>query len=219
VTPEYIASKLSLLPQFEVTAIHRGGGKQGVSARLEGTFSKPMPVEEQGANLFLQDLRFMDGLLLAYCKDSWARSIEVYENAWIEILESEILDSSLAFFGNYDRRRLNLVINPAIVWIKEEFAPRPALQQNVIGTDGKSYRQLREYQAGMEIPSGASVIEVAWDHEHCIFCLNRINQENIGYSSHHDGEGDGEWACDWCYKHAIQNHDPRPLLIPYVERH
>jgi hypothetical protein len=168
-TPEYIASRLSLLPQFEVAMIHRAG-KQGVSARLEGYFSEVIPAGEQGANLFLYDLRYMEGLLVATGEPGLARSVEVGEYAWADILEHEILGTHLAFFGNYDRRRLNLVIKTAIVWTIEDFKPRPALESYVVGTDGKPYRKTQEYRRGMAIPDGSRVVESEWDHEHCIFC-------------------------------------------------
>ncbi len=47
--PEYIASRLALLPHFEVASI------EGES--LVGFFSEPMPGDAFSANLFLPDLR------------------------------------------------------------------------------------------------------------------------------------------------------------------
>jgi len=215
--PNYIASKLSLLPQFEVVSIGHRTEKHGRVALLSGYFSSPVGEEEQGANLFLSDMRFLDGLLLPAKADESLRVIEAGGYSWSDIYERDVVGKRLAFFSNYDRRRLNLVLNPEIVWEPVEFHPRKAIQSYVIGTDGKSRCRLTEYKEGAQLQADEMIVEAAWDHEHCIFCWNKIDSENLGYTSQHKEWGD-EWACEWCYKNSVAPHDPCPLLIPYAAR-
>lgn len=216
-TPEYIASKLSLLPQFEVVSIGHRTEKQGRVALLSGYFSSPVSGEEQGANLFLPDMRFLNGLLLAAEASGSLRTVEAGGYSWSDIYENEVVGKSLAFFSNYDRRRLNLVLNPEILWVSVDFHPLKAIQSYIIGTDGKSYRRLIEYKEDTQLQEGETIVEGSWDHEHCIFCWNKIDSENIGYTSQHEDWGD-EWACKWCYEQAVSPHDPYPLLLSYGAR-
>jgi len=216
VTPEYIASKLSLLPQFEVVSLDRRTGKQGGVTFLKGYFSRSVGNDEQGANLFLPDLRFLDGKLAAVDEGEHLRTIQVDEHSWSDIYEREVVDANLAMFSNYDARRLNLVLDPDIKWSKVDFQPRKAIQARIIGTDGKPYRRLSIYVEGRPLKAGESIVEAGWDHEHCIFCWTTINSENTGYTTaNHPTD---EWLCEWCYSHAVQPHDPRPLLTPYKDR-
>jgi hypothetical protein len=214
VTPEYITSKLSLLPQFEVVSLnHREKGRVTI---LQGYFSSPIGNEEQGANLFLPDLRFLDGLLTSANQGEHLRTIQTGGYSWSEIYEREVLGTHLAFFSNYDARHLKLALDPEIVWNKSNFVPRMAIQTHMIGTDGKPYRCLSPYEEGTPLKEGESIVEAGWDHEHCVFCWRTIDLENVGYSG--SSNDDEEWACDWCYRQAIEPHDPRPLLLPYKSR-
>jgi hypothetical protein len=216
VTPDYIASKLSLLPQFEVVSLDHRTGKQGSVTFLKGYFSPSVGNYEQGANLFLPDLRFLDGLLAAANDHEHLRTIKVDEYSWSDIYEREVVGANLAFFSNYDARRLKLVLDPDITWSKVDFQPRKAIQAHIIGTDGQPYTRRSVYEEGRQLKEGESIVEGAWNHEHCIFCWNTINSENIGYNSKNDQSD--EWVCEWCYSHAVQPHDPRPLLTPYKDR-
>jgi hypothetical protein len=161
-------------------------------------------------------MRFLDGQLFAAATDE-ERTIEVNPYSWSEVSEHGIVGTSLAFFSNYDPRRLNLVLDPDIVWQEVDYQPRKAIQSYIIGTDGKSYRRTTEYKEGTQLDVGETIVEGSWDHEHCIFCWNKIDSENIGYNSKHEVWGD-EWVCEWCYEKAVNPHDPRPLLIPYAAR-
>jgi hypothetical protein len=214
VTSDYIASKLCLLPQFEVVSIDHKAGKQGTVAVLNGYFSVPISDEEQGANLFLDDVRFLEGLLTAVDESDSFRTIEAGRYGWSDIREDEVIGAKLAFFSNYDARRLRLVIDSEIVWTKVDFRPRKAVQAQVYGTDGKPYRRLSMYREGMKLKSGETIVDSGWNHEHCVFCLGTIDAGNIGFNS----EKDGEWVCEWCYRNAVSLLDPRPLLIPYRDR-
>jgi hypothetical protein len=182
---------------------------------LNGYFSLPVSNEEQGANLFLPDLRFLDGLLNAVDDGEILRTIEVENYSWSDIYEREVVGATLAFFGNHDARRLRLVLDPKIRWSKVNFQPQKAVQTHVIGTDGQRYRKLSQYEEGRQLVEGESIVKGSWDHEHCVFCWNTINSENAGYKSESPDE---EWTCEWCYEHAIATHDPRSLLIPYKRR-
>jgi hypothetical protein len=213
-TPEYIASRLSLLPQFEVVSIGRKTTGDGEVAILNGYFSIPVGDEEQRGNLFLDDVRFLETTVTASDDGDSYRTVEAGGYGWGDIRESEVVGANLAFFSSYDARRLRLVIDPDITWTKVDFRPKKAVQSRVIGTDRKPYRRLSMYREGMKVKEGESIVESAWDHEHCVFCLNRIDDEHIGYNS----EGDGEWVCEWCYLNAVHPRDPRPLLTPYKSR-
>jgi hypothetical protein len=214
VTSDYIASKLCLLPQFEVVSLDHKAGKQGRVAVLNGYFSTPISDEEQGTNLFLDDLRFLEGLLTAVDESDSFRTIEAGGYGWEEIRKDEVVGAKLAFFGNYDARRLRLAIDPEIAWTKVDFQPRKAVQALVTGTDGKPYRRLSMYREGMKLKKGETIVDSGWSHEHCIFCLNTIDGEYIGFNS----TKDGEWVCEWCYRNAVFPHDPRPLLTHYSDR-
>jgi hypothetical protein len=216
VEPEYIATKLAVLPQFEVVSHDYRTGKHGRLTLLNGYFSLPVSNEERGAHLFLTDLRFLDGALKAVNDGEILRTIEVENYSWSDIYEHEVMGASLAFFGSYDARRLKLVLDPDILWSKVDFQSQKAVQARIIGTDGKPYLQLSPYEEGRQLIEGESIVEGAWDHEHCVFCWNTINSETAGYKSESPDE---DWTCEWCYKHAVAPHDPRPLLIPYKSRY
>jgi hypothetical protein len=217
VTPEYIASKLSLLPQFEVVSLDHRTGETGRVNILQGYFSSPISNKEQAANLFLSDLRFLDGLLIAADQREHLRTVEAGGYCWSDIYEREVLGAHLAFFGNYDARHLRLAIDPDILWTRIDFRPHKALAKHFIDKDGKRWQKLSEYMEGNAIPDGAWLVDEGWDHEHCIFCLNRIDRETPGYKSHHEVYGD-EWTCQWCFRNSVEQHDPRPLLIRYTGR-
>ncbi len=133
--PEYIASKLALLPQFEVESLGRRTGEYGRLTLLSGYFSEDVGNDENGAYLYLPDLRFLDGLLLAATEGDFLRTIEVSGYSWSDISERGIVGTTLAFFGAHDSRRLELVIEPESNWTKAEFKPQKAIQSYIIGTD------------------------------------------------------------------------------------
>jgi len=213
-TPEYIASKLALLPQFKVISIDHESEEQGLDILLTGEFSNPIASDELGATLFSLDLRTIYGTILAEINGETHRRFQQRQYWPTDISLDELTNGSLTYFGAYDERHLRLALDPEIVWTKIHYAPRPALQSRVIGTDGKPLRKLTEYIEGELVPEGSTVIDGGWDHEHCIFCSKKINSGNVGYHS----AMENKWACTWCYQNAVEPHDPRPLVIPYKDR-
>ncbi len=159
----------------------------------------------------------MGGLLLAASEEQVGRRIKDVQVMYGEISESEMLSQHFSFFGANDLRHLHLVLDPEIQWEKIDFLPHKALAKHFIDRDGKQWREISEYTEGNSIPDGAWLVDEGRDHEHCIFCSNRIDKEVPGYKSHHEMYGD-EWACQWCYRHSVELHDPRPLLFPYKSR-
>jgi len=164
----------------------------------------------------MPDLRSIHGLLLATPGEQEVRR---FEQHWTtaDIPEEELLSSDLYYFGAYQQRELYLTLDPEIHWIEVKFTSKKALQSQIIGTDGKSYRKTELHIGGDTIPEGSVVVEGAWDHEHCIFCMHRIDEGHIGYTSTTTYWA-GEWACAWCYRNAVKPHDPRPLLTNYADR-
>lgn len=216
-TAEYIAAKFSLLPRFKVERLERESGDSATtSIALIGRFSKPVGLSDQGSSLYLPDLRSIHGLLLASPGEQETRR---FEQDWTtaDISDEELLTLDLYYFGAYHLRELYLALDPEILWMEVNFTPRKALQSQITGTDGKSYRKMELYREGDVVPEGSIVVEGAWDHEHCNFCMNRIDAEHIGYTST-TTDWAGDWACAWCYRNAVEPHDPRPLLTPYKDR-
>ena len=87
-----------------------------------------------------------------------------------------------------------------------EFKPTKAVQSWFIGTDGMRYRKLSEFKHEMNLQPGESIVEGAWDHEHCVFCWENIDSEHPGFAS------DEEWVCESCFKNAVEPHNPRALI-------
>jgi len=216
VTPEYIASKLSLLPQFEVDSIDPVTVKLDRGFTLRGVFSERVS-EEGGASLFLSDLRYLfSGSLLP--ATSSLREIEFPDGTDFEVDLAEIIGKKLAYFGSsYDRRHMDLVLNPEIHWEEVHFQSHVALAEHYVDEDGKRWIKRSEFVEGTEVPKDAWLEEGGWDHEHCVFCWNTIDFEHIGYKSKH-GTYEGQWVCKWCYENAVRNHDPRPLISDYADR-
>lgn len=216
-TPDYIASKLSLLPRFQVEQLDLGTKKYGGGFTLRGRFTEPMSEEECGASLFLNDLRYLFSGTISPSSSS-LREVEFSDGSDFEISLEEIRSEQLTYFGAaYDRRHIILVLDPEIQWEKIDFHPQKALAKQFIDRDGKQWNELSEYREGETIPDGAWLVDEGWDHEHCVFCWNKIDREHYGYRSHHDTFGN-EWACQWCYDNAVENHNPRPLISNYKER-
>ena len=215
-TPEYIALKLSLLPQFEVANVDPVTVKFGSGFTLRGTFSESVP-EEGGASLFLPDLRYLfSGSMLP--ATSLLREIEFPDRTDFEVNLAEIIGKKLAYFGaSYDRRHVSLALDPEIEWEEVHFQPHLALAEHYIDKEGKEWTKRSEFVEGTEVPKGAWLEEGGWDHEHCVFCWNTIDAEHTGYKSQH-GTYEGEWVCKWCYENTIKNHDPRPLISDYKDR-
>jgi hypothetical protein len=216
-TPEYIASKLSLLPRFHVERLDQGTKKHGGGFTLTGKFSEPVDTAEGGASLFLQDLRYLySGSISA--STSSVREIEFVDGADFEVSLEELKNNQLTYFGaTYDRRHITLVLDSEIQWEKIDFQPYKALAEHFTDQDGKRLRKLSAYTEGDQIPDGAWLVEEGWDHEHCVFCWDKIDNEHFGYRSHHDVY-ENEWVCQWCYSHAVSKHDPRPLISNYKDR-
>jgi hypothetical protein len=190
-TPEYIASKLALLPQFNVSSIDREPKEQGKGFTLWGSFSEPVGREDQTAILYLSDSRIVEGLLLSAPEEQTVRQID---DAWTtcgDIPEIEILTQRFSYFGANDPRRLRLVIDPAIQWDEVEFEPSNAIESRIIGTDGEAYLRRVPCQEGTALVEGELIVEGSWDHEHCVFCWSRIDIDNSGYHSEHSRE----WVC------------------------
>lgn len=214
-TPEYIAAKLTLLPRFKVETLERNPHDETALVVLSGRFTEPVSISDQTANFYLPDLRSIYGLLLAATGEQESRR---FEQQWAtDIADSELLSSDLHYFASYQHRELYLVLDPEIDWTEVNFTPQRALQSSIIGTDGQRYTKIELYHEGDPIPEGSKVVESGWDHEHCNFCGIKIDSENVGYTSR-SSDWAGEWACAWCYRNAVEPHDPRPLLIDYVDR-
>lgn len=182
---------------------------------LQGTFSKPMGHAVTASSLLLPDSRYIYGTLLE--GNSALRSIKIGPSWTMDVQVEEIPGKTFAYFGAYSPFDLHLVIDPEIVWSRITFEPQPALATRVIGTDGQFYRQTREWSENRPVPEGSALIPAGWDHEHCKFCFTRIGEGDIGYRSTGEDYGN-EWACEWCYEHAISPHDPSPLLTDYKSR-
>jgi hypothetical protein len=216
-TSEYIASKLSLLPQFEVETIDHDLEKQGKGMTLIGTFSEPVGYEDQTVNFFLPDMRYIHGLLLAAPEGQEIRYFKHDANWPTDIAETELLSKSLPYVGSYDARHIELAFNPDFKWEEIRFSEQKSIQCKVIGTDGLAYRKWIKYEEGAEIPEGSTIVENGWNHEHCAFCWRHIDPGDIGYASRHE-YWKHEWACLWCYTHIVTPHDLRPIFTPFESR-
>jgi hypothetical protein len=216
-TPEYIASRLSLLPQFNVEIIDHEPEKQGKGMTLIGTLSEPIGDDDQTANFFLPDMRYIHGTLLAAPEGQTMRRFEHDANWPTDITEAELLSRRLSYMGSYDARHIELAFDPDFKWEEIRFSEQESIQCKVIGTDGRSYRKWTKYEEGAELPEGSTIVEKGWDHEHCTFCWRHIDPGDIGYASRNE-YWKHEWACSWCYTHIVEPHDLRLIFTPFGSR-
>jgi hypothetical protein len=176
-----------------------------------------MSEEEGGASLFLNDLRYLFSGTISP-SSSPLREVEFSDGSDFEISLEELKSEQLTYFGAaYDRRHITLALDPEIQCEKIDFQPSKALAQHFIDQNGKQWRKLSAFTEGDQIPDGAWLVDEGWDHEHCVFCWDKIDDDHPGYRSHHDTY-DNEWACQWCYDNAVKNNDPRPLISNYKDR-
>ena len=206
-TPAYIAEKLSMLPRFTVESIDREPGHLRFGMSLTGAVSHDPGPWERCMCLYWSNLDFFDGMMKAVGADARRRIVEGAP-ASTEQKSVVAVGQELAMFP-YDLRRLKLVIDPDLAWQRIDFTPTKALFERVTGTNGEALRRWTEYHDGDPVPEGAWIEEGAWDHEHCVFCSGKIDEENEGYMC--DAEGVKEWVCADCYRDAVVPHDPTAL--------
>jgi hypothetical protein len=221
VTPEYIASKLSQLPQFKVEFIDHELEKYGRGTTLLGKFSEPVLSTEQLVHFYLPDLRNIRGKLLASPEGDCVRL--VYDaDPEPEITESELLTEYLAYCGGNFKQRVELALDPTINWTEQRVPPEASLEKvRFQDEDGQTHFIHLERFGGGSLPEGSTIVELDWNHKHCSFCWERIESGEIGYVGNVRPEREDwgkDWVCTWCYRNAVEPHDLRPLLIPRTAR-
>jgi hypothetical protein len=158
-TPEYIASKLALLPRFKVVSIDHESEEQGLDLLLVGSFSTPVELHEQGATLFTKDLRTIYGTLLEATSEDRFRTFRQRPHYPTDIPLDELQHGHLAFFADYDERHLRLVLDLDYVWEEISYSARPEIHSRVLGTDGIPLRKLEEFIEGTPVPDGSTIVE------------------------------------------------------------
>jgi hypothetical protein len=223
-TPEYIASKLSLLPQFKVEVIDHEPEKYGRGKTLLGRFSEPplLDGKDYRASFFLPDLRDICGRLHEGPDSANICLFQQHENWTSKITDAELLTETITYFGHYDKNHIELALDPAISWSEDRVPPDTSLEKvRFEDQDGKTHFIPLECFKGEPLPKGSTIIESDWSHRHCSFCWERTESGEIGYvgNSHPEREDLGkDWVCTWCFRNAVQPHDLRPLLIPRAAR-
>jgi hypothetical protein len=214
---QLVTAALSKQPHFTIEKFERGEGlwNWGEVVRLIGSASESLPTENQSVCLYFLNNEFASGVLLESEGDTWYRTIQVGMVDFERFSDSLRLGTLLAIFP-YDRRRLDLVVDPELRWQEVTYSPHLAFTQQVVGADVKSYKQLTPYNEGDPLPPGATIEEGGWDHEHCVFCWGKIDAEHNGYNSEPDNQG--EWVCKWRYQNGVMKHDLRAFWIPYEAR-
>jgi ribosomal protein L24E len=219
VISDYIASKLSQLPQFRIEDIDHGPEKYGRGKQMIGRFSEPPNSEfDWMTELFLPDLRNICGTLYPAPEGDLLRLFQQHDHWPSDIADEELLSKPLAYLGRHTKFQIKLSLDPEIDW-QEQPVPSESNLEKVRFTDADGRVQLLPLVCfeGATLPQGATVFQSDWSHRHCDFCIQRIESGEKGHLTVLPN-GAETWICSWCFRNVVSARDLKPLLISVESR-
>jgi len=213
---------LEHFPQFVVTALRRGPtAEEGYTHfELEGYFDRAITIEPTGPQWFWL-LFARRGCLCASVQslDKETRRAVLNFDAREE---PQIIGHTLAYLSPYwQASKVWMVLDPDWGWHKKRFLGLDAIAEDyqskdtsiVGGREVKVWTKLspvrkdqsRHYPATDQtstLASGARLVPLGWDHEHCELCSAHIDIGMFGYCDPED-----RWMCENCYARYVLSRD------------